>query len=267
MKRSLDAIFSPETIAVVGASEKLGSVGQSVFANLIQGHFRGQVYPVNPKRKTILGYPAYPRLQELPSRPDLVVVVAPSTSIPQVIRDAVEVGAKGAVIISAGFREIGPAGRALEEEIFTISQGKLRIIGPNCLGIMRPAMGLNATFARAMAKQGSVAFLSQSGALCTGILDWSFQAHVGFSAFISTGSMLDVGWGDLIDYFGDDPHTKSIVMYMESIGDAGSFLSAARSVALKKPIIVIKTGRSDAAAKAAASHTGAMTGSDDVLDA
>src|SRR5262249_55987130 len=156
----------------------------------------------------------------------------------------------------------------LERQVFEKARrANLRIVGPNCLGVMSPHHGLNATFAAGMARPGRVAFLSQSGALCTAVLDWSLRESVGFSAFVSTGSMLDVGWGDLIDYFGDDPQTKSILIYMESIGDLRSFMSAARSVALTKPIILIKAGRTEAAAKAAASHTGALTGSDAVLDA
>jgi acetyltransferase len=172
------------------------------------------------------------------------------------------------VVISAGFREQGHDGAVLEEEIQKhLQRGSLRLIGPNCMGFMNPTIGLNATFAKSMPQKGSVAFLSQSGALLTSILDWSKREQVGFSAIVSTGSMLDVGWGDLIYYFGDDPHTKSILLYMESVGDARSFLSAAREIALSKPIIVIKAGRSEAASRAAASHTGALTGSDDVLEA
>jgi acetyltransferase len=171
------------------------------------------------------------------------------------------------VIISAGFKEHGEAGAALEAKILARARGRLRIIGPNCFGVMNPRSGFNATFAGAMARPGRVAFLSQSGAICSAVIDWSLQENVGFSAFVSMGSMLDIGWGDLIDYLGDDPDTQSIVMYMESIGDARSFLSAAREVALTKPLIVIKAGRSAEAARAAASHTGALTGSDDVLDA
>jgi acetyltransferase len=185
-----------------------------------------------------------------------------------VIGECVDAGVGAAVVISAGFKEIGPEGAALEHQILTQARrGRMRIIGPNCLGLMRPATGLNATFGNAMARPGSVGFISQSGALCTAILDWSLREMVGFSAFVSVGSMLDVGWGDLIEYLGDDPQTDTIMIYMESIGDARSFLSAAREVALKKPIIVIKAGRSAAAAQAAASHTGALIGSDEVLDA
>jgi RimJ/RimL family protein N-acetyltransferase len=174
---------------------------------------------------------------------------------------------KGAIVISAGFKEVGPEGAALEAQILEHARrGKMRVIGPNCLGVMNPLTGLNATFAAATAGPGNVAFVSQSGALCTSVLDWSLREHVGFSAFVSIGSMLDVGWGDLIYHLGDDPHTQSIVMYMETIGDARSFMSAAREVALTKPIIVIKPGRTEGAARAAASHTGSLTGSDEVLD-
>ena len=170
-------------------------------------------------------------------------------------------------MISAGFKEAGAHGKELERQIAQTIRGKMRLIGPNCLGVMNPIRGLNATFAHTVARSGNVAFISQSGALCTAVLDWSLRENVGFSAFVSIGSMLDVNWGDLIDYFGSDPRTHSIVIYMESIGDARSFLSAAREVSLTKPVIVIKAGRTAAAAKAAASHTGSLTGSDDVLDA
>jgi acetyltransferase len=225
-------------------------------------------YPVNPRHQQISGVRCYPAVGNIPGGVDLAVVVTPAAAVPAVIRECVAAGAKGAVIISAGFKETGAEGVRLEAEILSDARrGRLRLIGPNCLGIMNPPLGLNATFAQHIALSGNVAFLSQSGALCTAILDWSRREAVGFSAFVSTGSMLDVGWGDLIYYFGDDPHTRSILIYMESIGDPRSFLSAAREVARSKPIIVIKAGRTEAAAKAAASHTGAMTGSDEVLDA
>jgi acetyltransferase len=216
----------------------------------------------------VLGVKAYPNISAVPESVDLAVIVTPATTVPGLVRECAHKGVPGAVIISAGFKETGPAGVELEHQVLAEARrGKMRIVGPNCLGVMRPHFGLNATFAADMAQPGSVGFISQSGALCTAILDWSFREHVGFSAFVSVGSMLDVGWGDLIYYLGEDPHTKSIVIYMEAIGDARSFLSAAREVALTKPIIVIKVGRTEAAAKAAASHTGALTGSDEVLDA
>lgn len=264
----LDAIFAPKNIAVIGATEKAGSVGRTLLWNLISNPFGGTVFPVNPKRPSILGIKAYPNIAAVPEPVDLAVIVTPASTVPGVIGECVEAGVKGAIIISAGFKEVGEEGIQLERDILQQArQGKMRIIGPNCLGVMNPVSGLNATFANAIARPGNVGFISQSGALCTSILDWSFRENVGFSAFISIGSMLDVNWGDLIYYLGDDPATRSIVIYMESIGDARAFLSAAREVALTKPIIVIKAGRTEAAAAAAASHTGALTGSDEVLEA
>ena len=264
----LDAIFAPKTVAVIGATEKEGSVGRTILWNLISSPFGGTVYPVNPKRPSILGIKAYPSIADVPEAVDLAIVVTPAAAVPQVISECADVGVKGAIIISAGFKEIGEPGLELERQILEQARrGKMRIIGPNCLGVMSPITGLNATFASGIARPGNVGFISQSGALCTSILDWSFRENVGFSAFISIGSMLDVDWGDLISYLGNDPRTQSIVIYMESIGNARSFLSAAREVALTKPIIVIKAGRTAAAAQAAASHTGSLTGSDEVLNA
>lgn len=265
--RRLDAIFAPRSVAVIGATEKPNSVGRTLLWNLIQHPFGGTVFPVNPKRGSILGIKAYPNIAAVPEAVDLAIIATPAPTVPAIVEQCVAAGVPGAIILSAGFKEVGAAGVELERRILAAARGKMRIVGPNCLGVMSPLTGLNATFAGAMARPGSVGFISQSGALCTSILDWSFQANVGFSSFVSLGSMLDVGWGDLIYYLGDDPRTESIVIYMESIGDARSFLSAAREVALVKPIIVIKAGRTAAAAKAAASHTGALAGSDEVLDA
>jgi acetyltransferase len=267
-RHPLDCIFHPRSVAVIGASEREGSVGRTLLWNLIRSPFGGTVFPVNPQRHSILGIKSYPDIAHVPEVVDLVVIATPAATVPQVIRECVAAGVKGAIIVSAGFKEIGEVGAALEQEILTEARrGGMRIIGPNCLGLMNPLVGLNATFAGAIARAGNVAFISQSGALCTSILDWSLGENVGFSAFVSIGSMLDVGWGDLIEYLGDDPHTQSIVLYMESIGDAHAFLSAAREVAMDKPIIVLKVGHTEAAAKAAASHTGALTGSDEVLNA
>ncbi len=266
-RHPLDPIFKPASVALVGASERAGSVGRTVLWNLISSPFGGTIYPVNPKRANILGIRAYTSLDTLPEVPDLVVVCTPAEGVPALLKDCVRLGVPSAIVISAGFKETGAAGIKLEAEIMETIQGRMRIIGPNCLGVMNPVLGLNATFANSMAKPGNVAFVSQSGALCTAVLDWSTRENVGFSSFVSIGSMLDVNWGDLIDYFGNDPRTHSIVIYMESIGDARSFLSAAREVSLTKPIIVIKAGRTAQAAKAAASHTGSLTGSDDVLEA
>jgi len=264
---SLDAIFAPKNVAVIGATETPRSVGRTIMSNLITNPFGGAVFPVNPKRSAVLGVKAYPDIRSVPDPVDLAVVVTPAKSVPPLIQDCVDLGIPGAVIISAGFKETGPEGAELERQILDIARGRMRIVGPNCLGVMMPHSGLNATFARVMARPGNVGFISQSGALCTSVLDWSFKENVGFSAFISIGSMLDVNWGDLISYLGDDPLTQSIVIYMETVGDARSFLSAAREVALSKPVIVIKAGRTEAAAHAAASHTGSLAGSDDVLEA
>ncbi len=264
--QALDAIFAPKNVAVIGATENLNSVGRTIMWNLITNPFGGAVFPVNPKRPSVLGVKAYPSIRDVPDQVDLAVIVTPSKSVPPLIQDCVDLGIRGAIIISAGFKEIGPEGVALEQQILATAKGKMRIVGPNCLGVMMPHRGLNATFAGAMARPGNVGFISQSGALLTSVLDWSFKENVGFSSFISIGSMLDVNWGDLISYLGDDPQTTSIVVYMETVGDARSFLSAAREVARDKPIIVIKAGRTEAAAHAAASHTGSLAGSDDVLD-
>jgi acetyltransferase len=266
--RPLDAIFAPKTVAVIGATENQGTVGRTLLWNLMSNPFGGTIYPVNPKRSNVLGIKAYPTIKDVPEQVDLAVIVTPAPSVPGIISDCVDAGVKGAIIISAGFKEIGAAGAELERQIMEHARrGKMRIIGPNCLGVMNALTGLNATFAAAMARPGNVGFITQSGALATAILDWSFSENVGFSAFVSIGSMLDIGWGDLIQYLGDDPRTTSIVIYMESIGDARAFLSAAREVALVKPIIVIKPGRTEGAARAAASHTGSLTGSDEVLEA
>jgi len=267
-RQPLDFIFKPQHIAVIGATDRQGSVGRTLMRNLLTTPFGGTVYPVNPSRSSVLGVRAYPSIAEVPDTVDLAIIVTPAPTVPGIIRACGEAGVRGAIIISAGFKEVGEEGLALEAEINEVLRTHdMRVIGPNCLGIMRPGAGLNATFAGQMAQPGSVALLSQSGAMLTAILDWSRQENVGFSTFASVGSMLDVDWGDLIGYLGDDPHTKSILVYMESIGDARSFISAAREVALQKPIIVIKAGRTAEAAQAATSHTGALAGSDEVLSA
>jgi acetyltransferase len=267
-RQPLSAIFDPKAVAVIGATDRLGSVGRTLLWNLITNPFGGTVYPINPKRHSVMGITAYPSIGEVPDQVDLAIIATPAATVPGVIGECVAAGVKGAIILSAGFKEIGAPGIELERQILEKARaGNLRIIGPNCLGLMNPHTGMNATFASTIARPGNVGFISQSGALCTSILDWSLQDNVGFSAFVSIGSMLDVDWGDLIYYLGDDPHTESIVIYMESIGNARSFLSAAREVGLTKPIVVIKAGQTEAAAKASASHTGALTGSDEVLDA
>jgi acetyltransferase len=268
LRSSLTTFFKPRAVALIGATEKPGSVGRTILTNLIASPFGGTVYPVNPNRPSILGIQSHPNVASIPEQVDLAVIVTPPASIPGIIEECGEADIPSGVVISAGFKEVGPEGAALELELVARArEANMRVIGPNCLGVMSPVSGLNATFAAGMARKGRVSFIGQSGALITAILDWSLREQVGFSSIVSLGSMADVGWGDLIDYLGDDPDTDAIVIYMETVGDARAFLSAVREVALAKPIIVMKPGRSEEASRAAASHTGSMTGSDEVLDA
>jgi acetyltransferase len=264
----LDAIFKPRSVAVIGATERANSVGHTVMVNLTGSSLEQPIYPVNLRRDKVLGLPAYRKIKAVPEPVDLAIIATPAYTVPRVVRECVAAGVKGAIILSAGFREMGPAGLKLEQLLLkSARRGKMRILGPNCLGVMNPLTGLNATFVKKLARPGNVAFISQSGALANAVLDWSQQSMVGFSAFVSIGAMLDIQWSDLITYFGKDYQTKSIVIYMESVGQARAFLSAVREVAFNKPIIVLKAGRTEAAAQAAASHTGALAGSDAVLDA
>src|SRR5579859_5217137 len=266
--KPLASIFTPKTIAVIGATEKPSSVGRTLLRNLLEQPSGATIFPVNPSRSNVLGVRCYPNVAAIGEKIDLAVIITPAETVPGILQECTNVGAGGAIVISAGFGEVGAEGKAREKRVRQVlAASHLRVIGPNCLGVMNPRTGLNATFAQSGALPGNLAFLSQSGALCTAILDWSRRENVGFSGFVSVGSMLDVGWGDLIDHYGDDPYTTSILIYMESIGNARDFLSAAREVALKKPIIVIKPGRTEAARKAAASHTGAITGSDEIFEA
>ncbi len=262
-KNPLEYFFKPRNVAVIGAKDDPDSVGATLMKNLIDSPFEGEIYPVNPKRKEVMGKTCYPSIKDAPGPVDLVLIVTPAPTVPGVIQQCVDAGARAAVIISAGFKEMGPPGLELERVTLEIARkGNLRIIGPNCLGVMNTIHGLNATFASSMAHQGNIAFISQSGAMCTAVLDWSLRENIGFSLFVSIGSMIDVDWGDLIDYLAKDPHTISILMYIEDIGDARAFLAAAREVALTKPVIVVKAGRTAQAAQAATSHTGALAGSD-----
>ncbi len=263
----LSAFFRPRAVALIGATEKAGSVGRTILTNLIASPFGGTVYPVNPNRPSVLGIHSYPAVGEIPEQVDLAVIVTPPPSVPGLIGECAAAGIHAVVVISAGFKEIGPEGAEIERQVVEEARKHgVRVIGPNCLGIMSPVTGLNATFAAAMAPVGRVGFISQSGALLTAVLDWARQEKVGFSSIVSLGSMADVGWGDMITHLGSDPKTEAIVIYMETVGDARTFLSAAREVALTKPIIVMKPGRTAEAARAAASHTGSLAGSDEVLE-
>ncbi|KAJ4462095.1 acetyl-CoA synthetase [Paratrimastix pyriformis] len=262
----MNAFFKPATVAVIGASESKG-VGRTLMMNLLKTPFGGCVFPINPKRNAVLGVKAYPSIHACPDKIELAIIAIPAKAVPQCVSDCVDAGVQGAIILSAGFAEMGAPGRALEAEIMQhCARTGMRVVGPNCLGCASVS-GLNATFASSMINRGKVAFFSQSGALCTAVLDYSRKAGFGFSAFVSIGSMLDVDWGDLIEYFGQDEGTSAIVMYMESVGNAKKFVEVCQRVTPRKPVIVLKSGRSDAGAKAASSHTGALAGSDDVCDA
>jgi len=274
---SLEMFFAPRAVAVIGASEKPRSVGRTVLRNLLDTPFGGVVYPIHPESAQVLGIKAYPNVAAVTGPIDLAIIATPAITVPDMIKECAVAGVGGAIIISSGFRESGAEGLALEQKILENARRAdetlggmtppLRILGPNCLGIMRPFKGLNATFASGLPRKGGIGFISQSGALGAAVLDWSIRENFGFSAFISVGSMLDLGWGELIDYLGADEHTQSIVLYMETVGDARAFLSAARQVALDKPIIVLKAGRSEQGAHAAERHTGAAGESDATLDA
>jgi acetyltransferase len=265
---NLDKIFKPKSIAVIGASNKSGSAGYRIFRNLIGSGYEGIVFPVNPNYESIQGVQTYSKVADLPKIVDLAIIATPAKIVPDVIDQCGKKGIKGILIISAGFKEIGEEGIALEKKIVDIKKKYgLRIVGPNCVGITLPYLNLNATFTSSIPEKGNIALFSQSGAICGAILDWAESAKVGFSAFVSVGSMLDVDFGDLIDYFGMDMYTRSILLYVESITDAKKFMSAAKSFARIKPIVVIKSGRFKEGAKAASSHTGALAGEDAIYDA
>src|SRR4030042_6302274 len=267
--KKLNSIFRPKRIALIGVSSDAKSVGGITLRNLVGGGFSGVVYPVNPKREAFLGIPCFPDVKSLPKTPDLAVIMTAAKTVPQLIRECGEARINGVIIMSAGFKESGEEGKKLEEQV-KVEKAKypdMRIIGPNCLGIIVPGLNMNVSFADGMPNVGHVAFISQSGALCTSVLDWAYGANIGFSYFVSIGNSMDVSFGDLIDYFGQDPTTKSIVLYVESITNARTFMSAARAFARKKPIIVYKSGRFPESAAAAASHTGAMASEDSIYDA
>jgi len=265
---NLDKIFNPQSIALIGASDEEGSVGYALIKNLTELGYEEKIYPVNIHKHEILGFKAYQTVNQLPETVDLAIIATPANTVPDLVEQCGKAGIIGIIIISAGFKEIGPEGKALEDKIIEIKKKyNLRVIGPNCLGIIRPSINLNATFATKMPKPGRIAFISQSGALGTAILDWAIHENIGFSNFVSVGSMIDVDFGDLIDYFGTDPKTRSILMYVEGITDAREFMSATRHFARTKPIIVVKAGRFSESAKAAASHTGSLTGEDMIYDA
>lgn len=265
---NLDKVFNPQTVAIIGASDVEGSVGYAIVKNFTQSGFAGKVFFVNIKKAEILGVKTYPTVDQIPEEIDLAMIATPAKTVPGVMEECGKAKVKGVIIVSAGFKEVGPAGKALEDQVGAVAKKYgIRVIGPNCIGVLRPRINLNATFLDKMPKAGNVAFLSQSGALGSAILDWAIHENIGFSNFVSVGSMIDVDFGDLIDYFGSDPKTKSILMYVEGITQARKFMSAARHFARTKPIIVVKSGRFTESAKAAASHTGSLSGADEIYDA
>ncbi len=258
----MEKIFNPKSIALFGASNDEKSIGYAVMKNAVGSGYDGVVYPINPKRKSVFGIRAYDSLSGTGDEIDLAIIATPAMTVPEIVEKCGQYGVGGIVIISAGFLEAGEAGKTMVNRIKELGRKyKMRIIGPNCLGFIRPKIKLNVSFSKKMPLPGNIALISQSGALCTAILDWSLNEKVGFSHFISIGSMIDVGFGDLIDYLDKDPSTSSIIIYMESLTNAKHFLSAARSYSRNKPIFVLKAGKSAQGAKVALSHTGTFTGS------
>ena len=267
--RNLEALFKPRSIAIVGASRRPGSVGAVLARNLFNAGFDGPIMPVNPKHEAIEGVLCYPDISDLPLTPDLAVVCTPPDSVPDIVGELAERGTRGVVVITAGFGEGGDEkGMALRQAALDAARPHLtRIIGPNCLGLLVPGVGLNASFAHLAPPRGRIAFVTQSGAIVTSVLDWAARRAIGFSHMISLGDMADVDFGDSLDYLANDPDTRAILLYVEAVTDARKFMSAARAAARMKPVIVVKAGRHAASAQAAASHTGALAGSDAVYDA
>ncbi len=264
----LEKLFNPQGVAVFGASEREGSVGAMVLANLIAAGFARPILPVNPKYAEVRGLPCRPDLAQLEHPLDLAIIATPAATVPGILRQCGEAGLKGAVILSAGFAESGAEGMSLQQECLEVAQRHgMRLIGPNGLGIMRPRVGLNATFSHNQALPGTLALVSQSGALVTAVLDWAESHGMGFSAVVSTGDAADVDFGDVLDYLALDPETRGILLYVEGVKNARRFLSGLRAAARMKPVIVLKSGRHAEGAHAAATHTGAMIGADDVFDA
>jgi acetyltransferase len=267
--RNLEHLFRPQSVAVIGASETPRSVGATVLHNLIDGKFAGAIMPVNPKHDELAGIKVYPTVASLPTVPELAVICTPPATVPALIGELGARGTKAALVITAGLgMSKDSQGRTLKEAMLAAAKPHLlRILGPNCVGLLVPGLGINASFAHTGALPGKIAFVSQSGALVTAVLDWAKSRGIGFSKFISLGDSSDVDAGDVLDYLGSDAETHSILLYLESITAARKFMSAARAAARNKPVIVVKAGRMAEGAKAAASHTGALAGSDDVYDA
>jgi acetyltransferase len=266
---NLDKLFHPGSVALIGATDRVGAVGKVVMDNLLKGGFKGPVYAVNPRLPVIPGVKVYPDAASLPSAPDLAVLATPADAVPEIIAQLGQRGTGAAIVLADGFRDTGASGgNDLQRAMLTAARATgMRILGPNCIGLLLPRIGLNTSFAHTQPIPGRLAFLSQSGALCTAVLDWANARGIGFSSFVSLGDAADVDFGDLLDYLGSDADTHGILLYVESIRHARKFLSAARAAARNRRVIILKAGRQPAGAKAALSHTGAMVGNDDVFDA
>jgi acetyltransferase len=260
-------IFDPESVAVIGATDREGSTGKTIMENLLLSKTIS-VYPVNPNRQAVFNMPSFAAISQINDKIDLVIIVTPAATVPDLLEECGKKNIPAAIIISAGFKETGEEGRILEERISAIQKKyHIRVAGPNCLGVIRPHSNFNASFLKTPLEKGNIALISQSGALGSAILNWAIDSHVGFSAFVSVGSMIDIDFGDLIDFLGQDSHTSSIMIYMEAVGNARKFMSAARGFARSKPIIIIKPGKYNESARAASSHTGSLAGDDVVYDA
>ncbi|MGQ9857770.1 MAG: acetate--CoA ligase alpha subunit [Thermodesulfobacteriota bacterium] len=270
--RDIEAIMSPRSIAVVGATNRQGSVGRAVFSNILSGGYQGVLYPVNPKARSVLSVRAYPSLMDIPDNVDLAVIIVPAQAVVGVVEEAAQKGVKGLVVITAGFKEVGGIGVELEEGLVDVVKSHgIPLIGPNCLGVINtnPAVSMNASFAAKMPAPGNIAFISQSGALCTAVLDFAAGRNIGFSKFISFGNKADVNEMDLLGYLKEDPDTQVILMYLEDISAGREFIEIARDITwtARKPMLAIKSGRSPEGARAASSHTGSLAGSDAAYDA
>ncbi|HYL24827.1 MAG TPA: CoA-binding protein, partial [Burkholderiales bacterium] len=264
----LQPLLAPRSVALVGATEREGALGNIVHRNLVAAGLRGTLYAVNPKHASVFGAKAYARLSDLPQKPELAVIVTPARTVPGIVRDAGQAGVKAAVVLTSGFAEAGEDGKRLQAELLDAARaGGVRLLGPNCLGLMRTDVGLNATFARTYAHAGHLALVSQSGAMCAAMLDWAYAAGVGFTSVVSLGGTADVDFGEVLDFLVADEATRAILMYVEGIHDARRFVSALRAAARVKPVIALKVGRYASGSRAATSHTGALAGSDAVFDA
>ena len=267
--KNLEYLFNPKSLALIGASKKLNSMGNILAKNLLNVGFQGVVMPVNPKEKSIEGVISYNSVDDLPIVPDLAIIATPPATVPKLVKQLAEKGTKAAVVITAGFGEGDDkeGAKRKQEMLDAVKEHDFRIIGPNCLGIMVPSIGLNASFSHVEPLEGDIAFVTQSGSIATSMVDWATAKGIGFSHVISVGAMSDVDFGDMLEYLAEDEKTKSVILYIEAITDAEEFIKAAKKISFKKPVVAIKSGRHEEGMKAIASHTGSLAGADEVYDA